>query len=149
MSKRRQDKTTKKQIVEWAIRNLDECGMGCDANEYHRRCWRCGYVRNTERCHVIPHSLGGPDEPHNYRLLCNDCHQEAPNVDSPTAMDEWIRDTSVSTYDTFWEIRKVTKSVMDKTSIHFGHKGLNHSTREWVLKEFRKEWKKEKGYELL
>ena len=32
MSKRRQDKTTKKQIVEWAIRNLDECGMGCDAD---------------------------------------------------------------------------------------------------------------------
>ena len=142
MSNRRQDKTTKKQIVEWAIRNLDECGMGCDADEYHCRCWRCGYVRNTERCHVIPHSLGGPDEPYNYRLLCSECHQEAPNVADPSAMDKWIRDTSVPTYDTFWEMRGIMESIMKKTSTHFGHKGINDSTKEWVLEEFRKEWKK-------
>ena len=142
MSNRRQDKTTKKQIVEWAIRNLDECGMGCDADEYHCRCWRCGYVRNTERCHVIPHSLGGPDEPYNYRLLCNDCHQEAPNVADPSAMDKWIRDTSVPNYDTFWEMRGIMENIMKKTSTHFGHKGINDSTKEWVLEEFRKEWDK-------
>jgi hypothetical protein len=142
VSNRRQDKTTKKQIVEWAIRNLDECGMGCDADEYHCRCWRCGYVRNTERCHVIPHSLSGPDEPYNYRLLCSECHQEAPNVADPSAMDKWIRDTSVPTYDTFWEMRGIMESIMKKTSTHFGHKGINDSTKEWVLEEFRKEWKK-------
>jgi hypothetical protein len=142
LSKRRQDKTTKKQIVEWAIRNLDEGGMGCDADEYHCRCWRCGYVRNTERCHVIPHSLSGPDEPYNYRLLCSECHQEAPNVADPSAMDKWIRDTSVPTYDTFWEMRGTMESIMKKTSTHFGHKGINGSTKEWVIKEFSKEWNK-------
>jgi hypothetical protein len=117
LSNRRQDKTTKKQIVEWAIRNLDECGMGCDADEYH-------------------------DEPYNYRLLCSECHQEAPNVADPSAMDKWIRDTSVPTYDTFWEMRGIMESIMKKTSTHFGHKGINGSTKEWVIKEFSKEWNK-------
>jgi len=34
------------------------------------------------------------------------------------------------------------ESIMKKTSTHFGHKGINDSTKEWVLEEFRKEWKK-------
>jgi hypothetical protein len=61
LSNRRQDKTTKKQIVEWAIRNLDECGMGCDADEYHCRCWRCGYVRNTEMMNLITTDCYAPN----------------------------------------------------------------------------------------
>jgi hypothetical protein len=57
-------------------------------------------------------------------------------------MDKWIRDTSVPTYDTFWERRGIMESIMKKTSTHFGHKGINDSTKEWVVEEFRKEWKK-------
>ena len=50
-------KTTKKQIVEWGMANINECGYGVDASEMSSRCWRCGYERETERCHVIPKSL--------------------------------------------------------------------------------------------
>ena len=129
---KREMKTTHKQIVEWAQRNLDECGMGSDADEFATRCWRCGYDdKPLERCHVIPHSLGGKDEPSNYRLLCGTCHLEAPNVADPKAMDNWIRETSVPCYNRFWHIREVFASAMKKTSWHFGQK-MNDSTKEWI-----------------
>ena len=138
-------KTTKKQIVEWGMSNINECGYGVDASEMSSRCWRCGYERETERCHVIPKSLGGPDIPSNYRLLCSDCHHEAPNVNDPNAMDDWIRETCVSCYDTYWKIRKqvedLMKDVIKDTSYHFGHSGLNESTKIWAQKELLKRWK--------
>lgn len=128
-------KTTKKQIVEWGITNINECGYGVDASEMSSRCWRCGYERETERCHVIPKSLGGPDIPSNYRLLCHDCHHEAPNVNDPNAMDDWIRETCAPFYDTYWKIRNITEDVIKDTSWHFGHSDLNESTKKWVAKE--------------
>jgi hypothetical protein len=133
-------KTSKKQIVEWAQSNLNECFLGVDASEMSTHCWRCGHNdRPLERCHVIPASLKGEDIPSNYRLLCNDCHHEAPNVNDPNEMDDWIKRTCVPTYNTFWEIRKTVKKVasetIDGTIRHFGHKGLNDSTRKWVEKK--------------
>jgi len=133
-------KTSKKQIVEWGMANINECGYGVDASEMSSRCWRCGYERVTERCHVIRKSLGGPDIPSNYRLLCNDCHHEAPNVNDPNAMDNWIRETHVPFYDTFWKLRKLADDVMNDVTWHFGHTGLNESTKKWVKKEISKRW---------
>ena len=130
--------TTKKQIVEWGMKNINESGYGVDAADMHERCWRCGYVRETQRCHVIPHSLGGPDIPSNYRLLCEECHHEAPNVNDPNAMDEWIRKTCVPNYDTFWKYREILFDVVKETTHHFGHSNLNDSTRKWVEKEFKR-----------
>lgn len=135
MSKRPSMKTTKKQIIDWGIRNIDECGYGVDASEMHNRCWRCGYERYTERCHVIPYSLGGEDKPSNYRLFCPDCHLEQPNVNDYNATDEWVRETNVGSYDSFWKIRKIFKSVFDDATWHFGEK-LNESTKKWMATKF-------------
>ena len=137
MSKRTSIKTTKKQIVDWGMCNINEVGFPVDASEMNTRCWRCGYKRNTERCHVIPHSLGGIDEPSNYRLLCHDCHLENPNVNDPNAMDNWIRSTGIGQYDAFWKIRECFDSVWEEVTIHWGEK-LNDSTKEWMSKEFLK-----------
>ena len=129
---KREMKTTHKQIVEWAQHNLNECHMGSDADEFATRCWRCGYDdKPLERCHVIPHSLGGKDEPSNYRLLCGTCHKEAPNVADPKAMDKWIQKTSLPFYDRFWHVREVFDTGMKKASVHWGEK-LNASTKEWI-----------------
>ena len=145
MSKRPHMKTTKKQIVDWGQRNIDECGYGVDASEMDTRCWRCGYKRHTEKCHVIPYSLGGDDKPHNYRLFCHDCHLEQPNVNDYEETDKWVRETNVGTYNTFWKVREIHSSLYNEVTNHWGE-SLNDATKKWMAKEFIKRVKKKFGY---
>jgi hypothetical protein len=82
-----------------------EGDMGIDwEDEAHKRCWRCGRIsknRNvTQRCHIIPSSLGGANKPENLVLLCAFCHREAPNVNCKDTMWAWIKNTSTAFYDT-------------------------------------------------
>lgn len=104
-NKRKPIKTTKKQIVDYWSRIQDECGLSVDWAEAHERCWRCGYKKKLQKCHIIPDSLGGKDEPSNLVLLCSRCHIDAPNVESKTFMWDWIKANGTSLYDTFWNIR--------------------------------------------
>ena len=103
---KKQIKTKKKDIVNyWFFEQMvDECGLSVDATEAHERCWRCGYEKRLERCHIVPESLGGKDEPSNLVLLCHRCHIENPNISDPEIMWDWIRAYGVSFYDTFWGI---------------------------------------------
>lgn len=57
-------------------------------------CWRC-YGSRPERCHIVPDSLGGPDIPSNYVLLCNRCHLDAPDVRDPHEMLRWISESDL------------------------------------------------------
>ena len=89
-----------------------EGDIGIDwADSPERRCWRCAYLceskttNRIERCHIIPHSLKGSDEPCNLVLLCKHCHKEAPNINCKDAMWLWIKKTSVPFYNTWLEIR--------------------------------------------
>jgi len=102
---RKNIRTTKKEILNYWIGIQDECGLSVDWAEAHERCWRCGCKSNLQRCHIIPESLGGKDEPSNLVLLCTRCHIDAPNVESKTFMWDWIRANGTSIYDTFWKIR--------------------------------------------
>jgi hypothetical protein len=137
-------RTTKEQIFEYHYENTDELGMGADACDWRERCWRCGYVSDLERCHIIPKSLGGQDSPENYILLCNKCHQEAPNVKDNKQIMKWIKETNVGAYDIFWELRDIFIGVQNEISVHFGQGGnLNQSTNEWALIEFKKRLKPE------
>ena len=69
-------------------------------------CWACGYYAETwpmgslkawntatslHRCHVIPHALGGSDEPLNLVLMCSRCHEESPDHANPNFLFEWMR----------------------------------------------------------
>lgn len=78
--------------------------MSVDWSEAHTHCWRCGCEKNLQRCHIVPDSLGGKDEPGNIVLLCERCHKEGPNVSDPQIMWDWIRAYSVPFYETFWSI---------------------------------------------
>lgn len=98
-------KTTKEEIINYWIKRQDECGLSIDWSDGLERCWRCGYKANLQRCHIIPDSLGGKDEPANFVLLCSRCHIDAPNVESKTFMWDWIRSNGTPLYDTFWKIR--------------------------------------------
>jgi len=44
-----------------------------------------------QRCHIIPRSLGGTDDPENLFLLCLDCHDRAPNTTSREAFLQWAK----------------------------------------------------------
>lgn len=104
MGERKAIKTSFEEIVVYWKRHEDECGLSVDWAEAHERCWRCGCEKNLERCHIIPDSLGGKDEPSNLVLLCKRCHADGPNVGDPEIMWDWIRAYGVPFYDTFWTI---------------------------------------------
>lgn len=53
--------------------------------------WQSPITRRLERCHIVPHSLGGDDkDPSNYLLLCPQCHAESPDTIYPRAMFLWM-----------------------------------------------------------
>lgn len=47
-----------------------------------------------QRCHIVPRSLGGTDEPSNLFLMCRECHDLAPNTAVPDIFFQWIRTQS-------------------------------------------------------
>ena len=104
-NKRKPIKTTKRNIIDYWIQYIDECGMNFDWAEADTICWRCGCERKLQRCHIIPDSLGGKDEPSNFVLLCAECHQEAPNVEDKQFMWDWIKSFYSPFYNTFWQTR--------------------------------------------
>lgn len=150
-------KTKIKDIVEyWCEHEKDDC-PSFDWSEADKVCWRCGYERKLQRCHIIPDSLGGKDEPSNFVLLCAECHAEAPNVESPTFMWDWIKSYNYPLYNTSLHIRaaeeykriynisfyeelekrnivtdhslyKFWNLKVGRTSYHFGHPYGNIST---------------------
>lgn len=155
--KRKPIHTTKKEIINYWIHYKPDDQPNFDWSEANEICWRCGYKRRLQRCHIIPDSLGGKDEPSNFVLLCSECHQEAPNVESKTFMWDWINSYYSPFYNTFWTKRGMEeyeriyhKSFYDelkerniitdhaiskfwslktgRTSFHFGHPYGNVST---------------------
>ena len=64
-----------------------------------------------EKAHITPHSLGGPEGPENYALLCKNCHNESPDTKFPEMFQKWIdskkdfRESMV-----YSEVRRVIKT---------------------------------------
>jgi len=104
MSERQPIKTTIKEAVDYWSGRISECELSVDWSEADTHCWRCGCEKNLQRCHIIPHALGGKDAPANIVLLCKRCHAEGPNVTDSEIMWDWIRAYGVSLYETFWSI---------------------------------------------
>jgi hypothetical protein len=96
---------THAEIADYWSRHQDECGLSVDWSEAKKRCWRCAHRRKLQRCHIVPHSLKGSEEPPNLVLLCAQCHSEAPNVADPTFIWVWLRAHAVSFYGTYWQLR--------------------------------------------
>ena len=161
MVKRSSIKTSINEIVDYWITRVDECDLSIDFSEARKRCWRCGCKRNLQRCHIIPHSLGGKDEPSNLVLLCKRCHLDNPNVGDPEIMWDWLKAYKVSFYDTFWNLqgmkeyekRNITEEDMfevgqifqeqfEKASYHFGDPHLNVATLAGIHRMTLKEYDK-------
>ncbi|MDD4963249.1 MAG: HNH endonuclease [Gallionella sp.] len=160
-------KTPPAQIVDYWCETESECGLSVDWAEAHERCWRCGYKSALERCHIVPSSRGGSEEPSNLVLLCGRCHREAPNVTDSKFMWLWLRAHATPFYDTYWTERGLKEfevifkrkpfsalandaqskeriesamwKYMQETIVHFGEGRLNPSTIAWVMRKVEDE----------
>ena len=108
--------TTIKEIIKYHSDNASELQLNVDICDLAIRCWRCGEIRRLHRCHVVPASAGGEDIPSNYVLLCNACHEVAPNINNPKRMFDWLYATHSDTYNSFWglETNKAYKQIYQK-----------------------------------
>lgn len=97
-----QNKTPISEIVNYWASRIDECDLSVDWSEAEEYCWNCGSPKELTRCHIVPHSLGGKDEASNYVVLCRRCHEEAPNVEDPRIMWDWLIAHSGGLYGTYW-----------------------------------------------
>lgn len=162
-TKRPPIKTTVSEIVEYWARHICESDLSVDFSEAHERCWRCGCKRKLERCHIVPHALGGLDEPSNFVLLCGRCHLDNPNVSNPQIMWDWLKAYKTTFYDTFWMLRgmeeyekmysrsfqtelkdrgleddsdmeEILKDKVNGASYHFGDPHFNSATIAGILR---------------
>lgn len=118
MAEHRNIKTKKEDIIKYWIQYVDECDLSVDWSEADTHCWRCGCERKLERCHIVPHALGGRDEPSNLVLLCASCHAEGPNVTDPEIMWDWIKAYKQPFYETFWIVKGLEEyEFIYKTSL--------------------------------
>lgn len=139
-NKRKNVQTSIKNIVEYWEYRISECGLNVDWAEANERCWKCGYKRNLQKCHIIPDSLGGEDTPANLVLLCDQCHKEAPNVQDSKFMWDWLKSFHAPFYDTYWNLRAIDeyKNIYNKDFIkELKSRNIvtNHAFREfWNIK---------------
>lgn len=107
MAQKRKSAPSKEKIAAYWIKNAPYCEteLNFDWADAVDVCWNCGAkeTARTQRCHIVPHSLGGSSDPSNMVLLCPSCHKEAPDVDSPSYLWEWIKSNYVPglLYDTY------------------------------------------------
>lgn len=66
---------------EWLIDNVGETSYLHILQGEGQDCYACGRHRTNEleKCHIIPHSLGGSMWPDNLFLMCCDCHSDNPD----------------------------------------------------------------------
>lgn len=125
-------KTSHQEIINYWEVHEEESKLGIDWAEAHERCWRCADKSQLERCHIVPHSLGGSEDPSNLVLLCFPCHREAPNISDSRFMWIWLRSTCVPFYDTYWSIRASFEFEQMFGRLPFRDIGLNEKQLQLV-----------------
>jgi hypothetical protein len=94
-----------KQIAKYHMSNstINETELNFDWSEAETHCWKCGreMSKNLQRCHIIPASLGGSNEPDNFVLLCSRCHSLAPNINNPDVMWEWLKEPGCAKFSLY------------------------------------------------
>lgn len=80
---------------------IDVTNLACiDRDIAH--CWACNKTIRSgstgynvpdlglQRCHVIPHSLGGSNHPSNLILMCSPCHAASPDTNEELYFWKWF-----------------------------------------------------------
>lgn len=89
-------------VFDWGEPKCWACGRRIDKvfdyatyekylSENVNKIWDYAEVaKNLNKCHIIPHCIGGADEPENLFLLCEGCHIESPDTENPENFFRWI-----------------------------------------------------------
>lgn len=162
---KRTNKTKFSEIVSYWETRIYEGDLGVDWCDAEKRCWRCGCERRLEKCHIIPHALGGKDDISNLILLCNRCHKEAPNSNDEKYIWKWIKASRAEFYDIFWakkgldeyeriynekitdclkkvnakQIKSATKKAFKNAIVHYGEGSYNVSTLASIIKNIKED----------
>ena len=143
------------------VSELDVAVDWGDWETEHARCWCCGHTAKLQKCHIIPRSLGGIDEPSNLVPLCAPCHDESPDVADKNEMFKWIssqqnplsglglgrywhlssiiekRAKQLNSVPALDDFKKYLEEAMESTSFHFSQSNtgikMKESTREWMV----------------
>lgn len=145
-----------KDCVAYWSEKIYEGDLGTDWDDADVICWRCGHVRQQQKCHIVPKSLGGSDDTSNTIPLCAMCHDEMPNVSDPGFVWEWIKEDHGCCYDTYWTIRAIKEAgitgddmenfdpkkfaeVSSGCGVHFGQGAggarITPATKAWALRK--------------
>lgn len=55
-------------------------------------CYACGRAhKNLTKCHIVPHGLGGSEDPSNMFLMCGRCHDANPDTVHPRLFFNWVK----------------------------------------------------------
>jgi Recombinase/HNH endonuclease len=103
-------------IVAYWFQHTDEIKVDIDAA--CPKCWACGQDWNKrfwskqampsgrtftvweraplQRCHIVPRKLDGHNDPSNLFLMCNECHDVAPNTTDRSLFFEWVKNQDYS-----------------------------------------------------
>ena len=175
MADRRIIATTVSEIVNYWKRNSQTHTPNVDFYDAHERCWRCSYKTKLQKCHIVPHSLGGSDSPQNLVLLCRLCHEEGPNVIDSEIFWDWINAHNIEFYDAYWTRRGMSeyeyiykksleedlvelgitepeqvserfKRMLKKATWHWGHPRMNPATYAGIMRMVIKELQKEQAH---
>jgi len=109
-------------------------------NSIHQECFACNRIflkykwRSTrnivERCHIIPHMLGGSNKASNFVLLCKHCHLENPNVDNEVAYFKWLQSHKSRVEIISDEIDHLAKAMIDRDKLN---KALNVARLDEII----------------
>lgn len=75
--------------------------FACGKSSYSKKSWsNC----RMQRCHIIPRALGGSSSAGNFLLLCNSCHEAAPDINDRELVLRWVRERKIHI---FYELRAI------------------------------------------
>jgi hypothetical protein len=64
--------------------------------------WTKAGNNGLERCHIIPHSLGGSNTVDNFVLLCKKCHDLSPDIADSQFLFDWMKNCPRSFFGSHW-----------------------------------------------
>lgn len=93
-------------------------------------CWCCHAIEDhpeydikIQRCHVIPKSLRGSNDPLNFVLLCDRCHRHSPDIHDKDSIFAWMEmkeDEHQEYVATFIDLMKRTFPEANSGDRNFG-----------------------------
>ena len=80
-----------------------------------------------QRCHLVPRSLGGSDDPSNVVMLCVECHDLAPDLANRETMLDWMAKQDWLTRSSA-KFKAAWESIIGQDTCDVGQFGADYSS---------------------